>query len=280
MVKKLKIGAIIQARLGSTRLPNKVLLPLPFNSGISILEQVIMRAESSDKLNAILVATSTNPADDLLANFLEQKNTVLTRGSEDDVLSRFYEAATLHELDVIIRLTADNPCLDPTIIREAIDQHLLLKNDYTRTTGLPVGMNIEVISFKALKTAFEEATNNHDREHVTSYLYANPEEFKIHYLPYALPDKTFADFRLTVDYPSDYALANLILDHFGSGQMFTVKELYNFWLANKWLEEINKNNFQKRAYANPEDELTDAVKILKFYNFEEAAAILTSRFEA
>src|SRR4051812_36367375 len=98
MVKKLKIGAIIQARLGSTRLPNKVLLPLPFNGKLSILEQVLLRAEKSNKFNEIIVATSTNAVDNFLADFFGQKHTVFFRGSEEDVLSRFYEAATLHEL--------------------------------------------------------------------------------------------------------------------------------------------------------------------------------------
>lgn len=279
MVEKLKIGAIIQARLGSTRLPNKVLLPLPFNGELSILEQVLLRADKSNKFNTIIVATSDNTTDNVLADFLQRKHTAFFRGSEEDVLSRFYEAATEHELDVIVRLTADNPCLDPNTIADTIDQHILLKNDYTRTTGLPIGMNIEVMSYQALKTAFEEAKDKHDREHVTSYLYANPEKFKIHFQPYSFENEAFSNFRLTVDYPSDYAMVNLIFDNFGSENTFSMDELYLFWKQNLWLEDINKSNFQKRIYADPKEELSDAVKILKFYNFETAADLLTSEIE-
>ncbi len=275
----MKIGAIIQARLGSTRLPNKVLLPLPFNGKRSILEQVIFRAGKSNKCNEIIVATSDSKTDDALAGLLTQNHSVFFRGPEEDVLRRFYEAATEYELDVIVRLTADNPCIDPKTIAETIDQHLLLKNDYTRTTGLPIGMNIEVMGYKALKAAFEEATSPSDREHVTSYLYANPEKFKVHFQPYTFKNEAFSNFRVTVDYPSDYALANLIFNHFGTEVAFSAEELYEFWQQNPWIGDINKTNFQKRIYASEKEELKDALQLLKFYNFETAADLINAKLE-
>lgn len=275
MVKKMKIGAIIQARLNSTRLPHKVLMPLPFPDGKTILEHVIAAAEKSNKFNGIVVATSNSASDDKLADFLTQKHTVFYRGSEDDVLSRFYEVATEHAFDVIVRLTADNPCLDPEIIAATIEQHILQENDYTRTTGLPIGMNLEIMSYKALKAAHEEGKRPSDREHVTGYIFDHPDKFKVQLLPISFANADFADFRLTVDYASDYALLNLIFNQF-SGSDFKGAAIYDFWQQHAWVQEINKTNYQKKTYADPQEELSDAVKLLKFHNFETAAAQLTS----
>jgi spore coat polysaccharide biosynthesis protein SpsF len=273
MVKKMKIGAIIQARLGSTRLPHKVLFELPYGGGKTVLEHIVARAEASNVFNQVLVATSTEQPDDALAAVLEAKNIAIFRGSEANVLNRYYEAAKENELDVIVRLTADNPCIDPVVIKEAVEFHLKEKNAYTKTTGLPIGMNIEVFSFSGLEEANANATRPEEKEHLNGYFFHHADRYKLGTLTYEPADKTFGDFRVTIDYPSDFALVNILFSRF-KDSLFSWQELYDFRKANPWLNEINGTNFQKRSYQTQTEEIPDAVNILHFYGLEKTAEIL------
>ena len=144
-----KVGAIIQVRLGSERLPNKALLPLPFGGGPALLEHVVNRAKASKSVTNVIVATTDNILDNAIYNFCQDNKLSCFRGSEDDVLDRFYQAAKNSNLDVIIRLTGDNPFIMPGIIDDTVETHLHANLDYSITEGLPLGTNIEVISFAA-----------------------------------------------------------------------------------------------------------------------------------
>lgn len=238
-----RVGAIIQARMGSTRLPGKALLALPLHgTDTTVLHHVIRRARQASAVHQVIVATSTQPADDLIAKLAAEANTALFRGDEQDVLSRFHQAAELHQIDVVVRLTGDNPAIDPAYIDVAVAHHRAERADYTLTTGLPLGTNLEVISTPALARAQEQATRPEEREHVTPYLRRNPGgQFRIQTLPFTLP-ALVQGLRLTLDYPSDYALLHLLFSYLPAN--FGLDEVAQLVLKYPWLTQINHENEQ------------------------------------
>lgn len=262
------IGAILQARLRSTRLPNKVLLPLPVNNNQTILHHILSRVSRAKSLEQLTVATTTNPEDDVLATFCPYP---VFRGDEQNVLSRFYHAALAAKLNVVVRLTGDNPCIDPLCIDQAVTFFLNGRFDYAKTTNLPVGMNIEIISFAALQTSFLESHDLYEQEHVTQFVLRRPNLFNIGHLTLPI-SPTFQAMRLTVDYPSDYALMNLIYTHF-AGNEFTWQELDLFCQQNPWLKEINPN-YQKQRFSTTAEELQQACSILQQLELETAVSVL------
>ena len=130
----MKIGAIVQARTSSTRLPEKVLLELPYGSGITVLQQVIRRLKASEKINQIIIATTTDDADDKIISIAKKENVQFFRGSKENVLERYYLAAKENDLDVIVRITSDCPCIDTPIVDSIINEHVNSKSDYTSNT--------------------------------------------------------------------------------------------------------------------------------------------------
>ena len=255
-----KIGAIIQARLGSERLPNKALLPLPFNGGPTLLQHVITRAKAARSIDTIIVATTEKPADNAIYTFCQNNQIDCFRGSENDVLERFYTAAKKYNLDIVVRLTGDNPFIMPPVINDAISKHSAEGVDYTITEGLPLGTNIEVISFQALERAAREATDALDREHVTPYI-RRERGFKRQSINYTSVLNTL---RLTVDYPSDYALANLLYDRlYQQNKHFSFTDIEQLLLEHGWLANVNTQNQQRQAFASEADEFASAAKALQ-----------------
>jgi spore coat polysaccharide biosynthesis protein SpsF len=243
--------ALIQARLGSSRLPGKSMLPLPLaaqGDENTILGHVVSRARRAACIQEVVVATTAQPLDDPLAALAARLGVGVFRGDEQDVLGRFAGAlAQAGDFQTIVRLTADNPAIDPAFINAAVAHHLATGADYTYTSGLPLGTNIEVISAAALLRAHREATQPDEREHVTPYLRRHPALFRLETL--ALPvAPAVAAVRLTVDYPSDYALLSLVFSHLGPGFSLTDPAGLPALLArHPWLAAINAINAQVRA---------------------------------
>ncbi|WP_162426542.1 cytidylyltransferase domain-containing protein [Pontibacter pudoricolor] len=259
-----RVGAIIQARLGSERLPNKAMLPLPFSGGPALLQHVLNRARAATIVNEVIVATTENEADDAIERFCNIQSILCFRGNEQDVLDRFIKAATNYNLDIIVRLTADNPFISPETINKAVQQHIQESADYTITEGLPLGTNIEVISYSALKQAANQATEQADREHVTPYI-RREAGFKKLTLPFDSPLKPL---RLTVDYPSDYALASLLYEKlYATDPLFGFDELIEILQQNPWLKEVNAGNKQRTAFADEADEMQQAKQLLQKAGF-------------
>ncbi|WP_400191288.1 cytidylyltransferase domain-containing protein [Hymenobacter sp. B81] len=234
-----RTGALVQARLGSTRLPGKVLLPLPLEGNLTVLDQVLARVGRVPQLSTVVVATSSAAADDALAATAEARGAAVFRGSEQDVLGRFYHAATAFGLDVVVRLTADNPALDPHYLTQALAHHLRSGADYTLTTGLPLGTNLEVISYAALAAAHTQAQRPEEREHVTPYLRRHPNAFRLETLAF---EPLLPDLRLTLDYASDYALLHLLYTSLPAG--FGLREVQLLLAQHPWLAAINGSNQQ------------------------------------
>jgi spore coat polysaccharide biosynthesis protein SpsF len=245
----LRVLALIQARLGSSRLPGKSILPLPLSAlgaQNTVLGHVVDRAQQARSIGEIIVATTTQPLDDPLAALATRLGVGVFRGDEHDVLGRFAGALALAgPAAAVVRLTADNPAIDPAFLDAAVAHHLAAGADYTYTNGLPLGANIEVISTSALIKAHREATQPDEREHVTPYLRRHPELFRLKTLALQVQPSVTA-LRLTVDYPSDYAFVNLLFNELGPNFSLTDPAGLPALLArHPWLADINAGNLQR-----------------------------------
>lgn len=270
-----QIGVIIQARVNSVRLPGKILLPLPYGSPTSLLEQIILRAKAIRDEITVILATSVQAENAVLKTIAAAHQVAYFSGPEDDVLERFYQAAAAHKLDIIIRLTADNPFIDPAIIAQTLLQHVSDSFDYTSTAGLPLGTNIEIFNFSALQTAARAARAAPHREHVTPYLRLNPQLFKNNQVAFTDPAFGQETWRLTVDNENDYALACLLYQQLSqSDSLFTLPQTAAFIYYNPWVLYINKNNFQKKIFPDLAAEITEAIALLSRHDLPRAAALL------
>lgn len=273
----MKIGVIIQARYNSVRLPGKVLMNLPFQSGITILEHIVKRLRKSEKISEIILATSDQIDDELIVDETERINVKLFRGSKENVLERFVEAGKKHNLDVVVRMTGDNPIVFTDIIDKAIKKHIDGNYDYTYSKGLPLGTNLEITNQTVLSEILHGETSNEDREHVTYHIKRFPEKYKILELDSQEGEKKY-NYRFTIDYPSDYAFMNIVFNHLEkSNYEYDLKRIMEFMSSHKWIADINDHNFQKKQYSNYSDEVADAIKLLDFYGFEHVKNFLTRK---
>lgn len=270
----MKIGAVIQARLNSKRLPNKVLLPMPQWSKLSIIDRIIENAVKSKKLSNVIVATTNTAKDDELINHLAPYSNVdITRGDEDNVFERYLKATEQFDLDHIVRLTGDNPFIDNNILDDTITHYLTSNLDYLCTKGLPLGMNLEIVSKDALLKCSQQKLTQPDLEHVTHYIKTHESEFKIVELSYE--DSSLEGLRLTVDQKEDYIMACILFDYFDMLKLnnsFT--SIKNIHTKAPYLFDINKDIVQKRSYKTIEEELEKAHHFLRQNEMFNAAMIL------
>lgn len=203
----MRVLAVLQARVSSTRLPGKVLKPL---LGEPMLIRQIERVQRSRLIEKLVVATSIDSSDDALVDILSQTGVAHFRGSLDNVLERFYQAAKPYQPEHVVRLTGDCPLADPMLIDAAINAHLGDGADYTSTAlnpTYPDGLDVEVIRFHALERAWREAGLPSEREHVTSYIYHHPELFRLKSVEQA---ENMSTLRWTVDEPADFAFVERV----------------------------------------------------------------------
>lgn len=265
----MKTGVIVQARMTSSRLSGKVLLKLPFASGITVLEQVIRRLKKSEQLDAIIIATTTNDDDDRIVAVSEKEGVSYFRGSENDVLSRYYHAAAQSGLDVVVRVTSDCPCIDPVVLDSALDFYFQKKPDYTGIKGYPLGLSVEVFSFDVLKKTFETADKEFEREHVTPYIYRSG---KFRLMTLDAPEELYApDIRLALDTKEDYALLCAVYDYlYEKDNFFGATEIVDLFEKKTWLRYINEKVVQKKVLDGLEKELEEAVRIMEMQDLNKA----------
>lgn len=245
----MKIGAIIQARTSSTRLPQKVLKELPYGSGVTVLQQVIRRLRRAEKLDEIIVATTTDKEDTAVIKIAKKEKVLWFRGDKEDVLSRYYLAAKEYSLDIITRITSDCPCIDPTIVDIVIKKHLRTNSDYTSNNGCPCGLDTEVINFVALEKAFMNSSYDFEREHVTPYIYrTRPDLFKIASVKAPI-NFNIPDIRITLDTEEDYALLCFVFDClYYKNKFFDTKDVIGLFKRKPWIKLINKKVLQKKLF--------------------------------
>lgn len=200
---------IVQARMTSTRLLGKVLLPL---AGEPMLARLVERLRRVRQADGIVVATTTNVTDDPIVALCEELGVASHRGSEHDVLARFADAAAAHRADVVVRITADCPLLDPALVDQAIDLYQRGGHDYVSNMlppTWPYGMAVEVFSAHALQQARAEATQPAEREHVTPFIYWRPERYALGNFASSVD---LSAHRWTVDTPEDYELVRRLFE--------------------------------------------------------------------
>ena len=271
-----KIGAIVQARTSSTRLPEKVLLNLPYGSGVNVLQQVIRRLKASKHINQIITATTTDDADTKIVNTAKKENVLFFRGSKDNVLERYYLAAKENDLDIIVRITSDCPCIDPEIVDEVLSTHLKKRSDYTSNTLIrtfPVGLDVEVISLQTLEKCYNNAKNDLEKEHVTLYVHNNLDKFKTENVSLEGTDRS--QIRITLDTEEDYALLCSVFDYlYEPDEFFKYNDIINLFEGKPWLSLINKKIVAKKSFKTVDDEFNEALRILELQELKNARKFL------
>jgi spore coat polysaccharide biosynthesis protein SpsF len=232
------ISAIIQVRVSSTRLPNKVFADI---NGKPLLWYVVDRLKKSIYLDNIIIATTDNIADDLIQDWASENKISCFRGSESNVLKRYYDAAKNNNSTTIVRITADDPFKDYKIMDEVINKFLSKKADFGCNNfppSYPEGLDIEVFSFSALETAYKNSVSDFEKEHVTQYFYKNRNDFKIVSIK---NDTDLSNLRWTIDTKEDLEMTREVYNKFTNNKfIYLMKDILKILNENPEILEINK----------------------------------------
>lgn len=247
----MKTVVIVQARVGSTRLPHKVLMTL---GGQTVLGRVLSRLRWCHLVNEVVVATTDQPADDAIVDEAKRCGVRSVRGSEQDVLSRYHLAADATNATTIIRITSDCPLVDPALIDRMIarfhqKQSLRRPVDYLSNTHprtFAHGLDVEIFHRDGLEIANREATENHEREHVTPFFYLHPSRFHLDNIVQALDHSAL---RWTLDEPADQQFFEALFRHFDPEQMITTDQVLALLKQCPELSQINAHVQQKNLRA-------------------------------
>jgi spore coat polysaccharide biosynthesis protein SpsF len=241
-----KVIAIVQARMGSTRLPGKVMCDL---IGKPMIVHEIERVLRSECIGSVVIATTQLPADDVIVQLCKDRAWNYYRGDEQDVLDRYYHAAKKFGADVIVRLTADCPLIEPSVIDLVIKQFCLnyphidyASNVFPQRT-FPLGLDTEIMTMEALEKSWKYETNSALREHVTQHIVKNPENFHISGIT---NKQDFSGLRWTVDTKEDFLFVREVYSFFGHNQ-FSWTDVLDLIKAKPELSLINKNSRQKEV---------------------------------
>ena len=233
----MKIVAIVQARMGSTRLPGKVMKTI---NGVPVIELLLLRLSGAKLIDQIVVATSFDERNAPLITHVRKLGFQCSQGSELNVLERFYESAKKHSADTVVRITGDCPFVDPVIVDHAIHGYKSAKVDYFGNTSPPTypdGLDVEVFSFGSLEKAYRESKDSYDKEHVTPYI-RNSGFFKIASMS---APTDLSDLRLTLDEPEDFILVESIFNHFKPIIHFPLSEILSLKSLRPKMFEINEH---------------------------------------
>jgi spore coat polysaccharide biosynthesis protein SpsF len=243
--KKVNVLALLQARVSSTRLPGKVLKPI---LGEPMLIRQIERINRAKRIEKLIVATSTDASDDAIEALCRKKGIACSRGSLNDVLDRFYQAAVPSAPSHVVRLTGDCPLIDPALVDDTVKFYLTHRTEYDYVSNVlkrtyPRGMDCEVFSFSALKQAFDEAKDRKEREHVTPFIYGRPERFKLGGVAGAEDQSCL---RLTVDTSEDFDLIEKVITAlYPAKHDFSLADIVSLLKQRPEWASINQNIKQK-----------------------------------
>lgn len=241
---QMRIVGIVQARMGSTRLPGKVLKEV---NGKSLLAYQIERMRKSSLIDDLVIATTPQGNEEII-DLCNKLGVAYFIGSELDVLARYYEAAVKFNTDIVVRMTSDCPLIDSAIIDNVIRMYLNGEYDYVSNTQVrtfPRGMDTEVFSIEALKEAFINAKIDYEREHVTPYIYLNPNRFNIG--QYVSNKDNYSNLRLTVDTKEDFELISILInDLYSINPNFDINTILGKIKKEPELLKINAHIEQKK----------------------------------
>lgn len=241
----MKVVAIIQARMGSTRLPGKVLEDV---AGETVLARCLNRVRRARLIDEVLVATTDQPVDEAVVGECKRVGAQVFRGDQNDVLDRYFRAAQYVKADVIVRITSDCPLIDPDITDKTIGAFLETYPDYASNSIVrtyPRGLDTEVMTRDALSHAWRVARQPCEREHVTPYIYEHPSDFK---LLSVTGDFDYSGHRWTVDTPDDLALIRAIYSHLKGRPNFSWRDVLDLLERMPELIEINRSVVQKALH--------------------------------
>lgn len=234
------IVAIVQARMASTRLPGKVLADI---DGEPMLSRVVVRARRSKHLDRLIVATSVEPEDDPITELCAELGFEYSRGSAMDVLDRCFQAAREFEAQTVVRLTADCPLIDPGVIDQTIEAFFAVETGADFATNrlpwertFPIGLDTEICTMEALEIAWQEAEEQHQREHVMPFLYENPDRFRILHVQ---NEVDYGHLRWTVDTADDLAFVREIYKRFHGRDDFSWLEILELLEKEPALTKLN-----------------------------------------
>jgi spore coat polysaccharide biosynthesis protein SpsF len=237
----LRINAIIQARMGSTRLPGKVLMDV---GGQSALGRVVRRVERAKLLDQIVVATSVAKGDDAVAAECVRLQVPCFRGTGEDVLDRYSRAAQAWPSDAVVRITADCPLIDAEVVDQTIEVFLNSGADYSSNTQetYPLGISAEVFSVQALDHAWRDARKGYEREHVTPFFYEHPELFRISSIS---AHGDYSRYRLTLDTKEDLDLIRAVYANFDNQDTMSWQDVVGLLERRPELAALNSHVVQK-----------------------------------
>ena len=241
----MKTVAIVQARVGSTRFPNKVMLPI---QGTPLIELLLGRLRRATQIDEIVLATSDDPRNIPLANHVRGLGYAVYQGSEHDVLDRYYHAAREARAEVVVRITGDCPLIDPDLVDSVVGAFKAAGVDYAGNTvpaTYPDGLDTEVFTFAALQTAWQDAAEPREREHVTPYI-RESQRFRTLALPYK---EDLSDGRWTVDEPADFEVVNAVFEHFQPRRDFGWQEVLQLQKSRPQLFVANRHLIRNEGAA-------------------------------
>lgn len=258
MSKERRVVTVIQARVSSTRLPGKAMLPL---CGEPLLVRMVARVAAAKNVGKVIVATTTHEEDNALVDVCNKHEIEVYRGSKFDLLDRHYQVANKHQATEVVKIPSDCPLIDPVIIDNVIDYYFSNEGKYDYVSNLhpatyPDGNDVEIMSFSALEKAWENALAPMELEHTTPYIWERPNDFRIGNVRW----KTGLDYsmshRWTIDYPEDYEFIKQVYEQlFLMNPLFSIQDILNLLDENPSLMEINSKWVGVNWYRNHLDEL-------------------------
>lgn len=238
----MKVVGIIQARMGSTRLPGKVLQDL---NGNTMLSRVISRLRGTPSIDQVIVATTNLAKDDSIVDECQKHAASYWRGDEYDVLDRYFQSAKAAQADIIVRVTSDCPLIDPQVTDKTIRAFLEETPDYaanTLTRTYPRGLDTEVFSMRTLSRTWQQAKKAYEREHVTPYIIEHPAEFRLLSIE---ADNDYSGHRWTVDTPEDLAFVREVYRRFEGREIFSWREVIDLLENEPSVLDLNRSVVQK-----------------------------------
>lgn len=258
MNNKLKIVTVIQARTGSSRLPNKILLPL---ANKPLLYRMFERVAASKMCGTIVIATTTDKSDDVVENLCNKFNMICYRGHPTDLLDRHYQAALKYNADAVVKIPSDCPLIDKSVIDKVLNYYMENLNYFDYVSNLhpptyPDGNDVEIMSFKALSDAWENANRELEREHTTPYFWENPDKFRIGNVIWETGLDYSMSHRFTIDYEKDYNFIKQVYDELYSvNPIFTLNDILDLLDRKPEIKKINEEYCGVNWYRNHLDEL-------------------------
>ncbi len=259
-----KIITLVQARTSSTRLPGKVLMPL---CGQPLLIRMVERLNYSKWAGRIIVITTEDSSDDPIVELCNSKGIEVFRGDMNNLLDRHYQAAKAYDAEIVLKIPSDCPLIDPNIVDFVIDYYLQNSGNFDYVSNLhpatyPDGNDVEIMSFKSLEMAWNNATRKLELEHTTPYLWENPDQFKIGNVAWPSGKDYSMSHRWTIDYPEDYQFIKAVYEELHpKNPVFTIEEIIDLVTAKKPdIHQINAHLAGVNWYRNHLGELKTVTK--------------------